>query len=203
VARYRDSTTDYGALDISLAGGLTPEAIAPIDKLVERATTYHAVDPKGGYRSLILALALYRAGKFQEALDRLLTDGLAQRYVQCSPVLALSYEQLGDRAESKHWFTRATDYYERTLNDLSAGTVQKPGNWEEFCICARSHERNRRPAAGGRSAAAPGRRELDRQETGKAQADCWPPRRWRWRAPRRLAIGRIQAASTSWRTRPS
>lgn len=198
LARFGESQTVTGAFDISLAGGLTAEAVVPSEKLLERAKAYYDVDPKDNFRIFISALALYRAGKLQDARARLLSDGQAQQHPHCQLLLALIDNRLFGPVASQQSLARATKFYERTLDDLSAGTGQRPWAWDEFCILLREAAiiAGRPPADDPRLHLWRARSWLSFEEAGKAQAELRsaavlaPSDTRVW-----LAIARIQAES--------
>jgi hypothetical protein len=115
---------------VAWACALAPKAVENLDKVVELAKL--AVERGGGtYENRpLLGAILYRAGKFDEALQQL--SNLAAEWEQgnsmptdTSPAYiwffqAMVHHQLGSSDEAKYWFDKAVKWSEEELQDTPA-----------------------------------------------------------------------------------
>src|SRR5262249_37664180 len=110
---------------------LTPDAVAdpgvPV-RLAEDALKLHAVtEREGSDRLRILGAALYRAGRFTEAI-RTLEERHRGRGDGGDPqgfaFLALAYHRLGHRAEARRWLDKLAAYRPKETGDLSWDDVE-------------------------------------------------------------------------------
>src|SRR5262249_54123412 len=105
---------------------LTPEAVAdpgvPV-RLAEAALNHHAVtEQEASDRLRILGAALYRAGRFAEAI-RTLEECQRGRGDGGDPqgfaFLALAHHRLGHRSEARRWLDKLAAYWPKETGDLS------------------------------------------------------------------------------------
>jgi eukaryotic-like serine/threonine-protein kinase len=110
---------------------LTPDAVAdpgvPV-RLAEDALKLHAVtEREGSDRLRILGAALYRAGRFAEAI-RTLEESHRGRGDGGDPqgfaFLALAHHRLGHRAEARRWLDKLAAYRPKETGDLSWDDVE-------------------------------------------------------------------------------
>ena len=110
---------------------LGPEAVddyAPVVRLAEAALE---ADPDSQPYLNTLGAILYRAGRFEEALERLTeANSLIEEpetESQSSPAytwyfLAMAHHKLGDDAEAKKWLDKATEWTDKVLAEHENGT---------------------------------------------------------------------------------
>ena len=110
---------------------LTPDAVAdpgvPV-RLAEAALKLHAVtEREGSDRLRILGAALYRAGRFAEAI-RTLEESHRGRGDGGDPrgfaFLALAHHRLGHRDEARRWLDKLAAYQPKETGDLSWDDVE-------------------------------------------------------------------------------
>ena len=97
-------------------------------RLAEVALKLHAVtEREGSDRLRILGAALYRAGRFAEAI-RTLEESHRGRGDDGDPrgfaFLALAHHRLGHRAEARRWLDKLAAYRPKETGDLSWDDVE-------------------------------------------------------------------------------
>ena len=112
-----------GIGDWSKATALAEKAVKSDPKLLQYQTTFGAV--------------LYRAGRFNEAVQRLSeADRLAKEPSEGQPTspayawffLAMAHHRIGHGDEAKKWLDRAVPWTDKTLHDEKQGTAAVPWN---------------------------------------------------------------------------
>jgi hypothetical protein len=113
--------------DVVWSSVLTPAGVADREGLVRLAESYLALH-RGARGSVgsealrLLGAALYRAGRFEEAIRRLDESDRARDDAgdpKAFAFLALAHHRLGHRDESKRWLDKLRDYQTRRVtNDL-------------------------------------------------------------------------------------
>jgi tetratricopeptide (TPR) repeat protein len=119
-------TADYLAWTRLLVGdGLDREQLARLEKLAR-----FAVDskPDNGYYRETYGAALYRAGKFKEAIEQL--NIAIKKYGEGGSVwqqmfLAMAHHRLNNRKEARDWLTRAVRQIEATRKARKPGRLQQ------------------------------------------------------------------------------
>jgi WD40 repeat protein/serine/threonine protein kinase len=99
--------TPKEAWAVAFAGTLLPEAVADPAALVRLAETALAKDPDPAAYREVLGAALYRSGRFQEAvvhLEKAAKDGGS---ASAELFLAMAHHRLGHAAEARTWLGRA------------------------------------------------------------------------------------------------
>ena len=105
-------TDDPGvAYDVARAGSLAPGATDLPQKLVALAEKSAAHAPREGWRMYVLGLALYRAGRYEEAIRKLNESREADPNWHATalnwPVLAMAHCRLGHADEATRWLAQA------------------------------------------------------------------------------------------------
>jgi eukaryotic-like serine/threonine-protein kinase len=99
------------ALGVARAGLLAPGVTEQPARLVELAGKGLAQNPNEPWRIYLLGLALYRAERYQEAIQRLTESGDLDPNWEAKPlnwpVLAMSHHRLGHADEAAAWLARA------------------------------------------------------------------------------------------------
>jgi tetratricopeptide (TPR) repeat protein/serine/threonine protein kinase len=135
--RYGDKSNQHGVAIIVKAEGLASQRTIEPEKLVGLAEHRLVLDPNNAEHRHALGLALYRAGRDDEARQQLLDGGPAEGWSASWPLLALIHHRLGERADSMRWLERARAWYDQTLDGLAAGTLQKIEHWDDAVVLLR------------------------------------------------------------------
>ena len=96
---------------------LSPEGLIESGRLVEMAKQVLAVEPTAGWRRYRVALAQYRAGQDQEALQTL--EGFTG-FSESWPVAAMIYHRLGQTNRARQELDKSDRQYERVLQQTLA-----------------------------------------------------------------------------------
>jgi tetratricopeptide (TPR) repeat protein len=112
---------------------LAPDAVADAAQVVQRAEKAVAKEPKNLRYLNTLGAALYRAGRFEDAVKRL-TEASASRPNEQEMTmpstwyfLALTHHRLGHADEARRWLDKADQATEEALTP-PAGPSEKSGN---------------------------------------------------------------------------
>jgi tetratricopeptide (TPR) repeat protein len=106
---------------------LAPDAVNDRNRLVHRAEAALRKGHQTGWASTILGAALYRVGRFAEAVQRLneanaVWEQAATKPAVYSPAytwffLAMAYQRQGDAAEARRWLDKAQKWMEQETQD--------------------------------------------------------------------------------------
>ena len=104
---------------------LAPQAVADLSPAIGLADKALQTNPKDTSYLNTLGGILYRAGRFEEAIQRM-TEGDPDAAVQFSPaytwyLLAMSHHRLGQRDKATQWLDKAVQWTERVLREHEAG----------------------------------------------------------------------------------
>jgi WD40 repeat protein/tetratricopeptide (TPR) repeat protein len=107
---------------------LGPEAVRELEQPVRLAARALDADPQDAY-AVTLGAALFRAGRFREAIRRLEPAGNAKKadptkVTPYSPAyrwlfLAMAHQRLGNAAEARRWLDKASRWMKRQAQDPS------------------------------------------------------------------------------------
>jgi tetratricopeptide (TPR) repeat protein len=96
---------------------LAPHDVAEPAKAVVLLETVVAVHPRGAWYRHTLAVALYRAGRFEQSVERgqksMKDDPAWQGHVVNWLLLALAKHRLGQDAEARAWLEKAVQWIEQ------------------------------------------------------------------------------------------
>jgi tetratricopeptide (TPR) repeat protein/serine/threonine protein kinase len=99
---------------------LTPDAVADFGPLAELAEALRAKDSKGWGCLGVVGAALYRAGRFKEAVARLdeacaahSAGGNARDWL----LLALAHHRLGNADQARHWLARGSQWLDKATRE--------------------------------------------------------------------------------------
>jgi tetratricopeptide (TPR) repeat protein len=106
---------------------LAPDSVKDLDQAVKLAEIAVRSDPKNDAYSLTLASALYRAGRFSEAIQRL-NDSAASGLAATKPssplhgwfFLAMAHRRLGHVEEAHEWLDKASKRVEQETKNPSS-----------------------------------------------------------------------------------
>jgi hypothetical protein len=106
------------------------EDLEPVLKLARRCA---ARAPQDGTLGLAVRAVLYRAGRFEEAIEQLIEANGLRDQARTSPAysryfLAMAHHRLGHEAEARRWMTEANAQAECELAPVADGTGQ-PAPW--------------------------------------------------------------------------
>jgi tetratricopeptide (TPR) repeat protein len=115
---------------------LGPDALPEFALAVASAERAAKKDAKSAQYASGLGAILFRAGRFDEARQKLEeADRLSSSAdpIRSAPAynwffLAMTHHRLGNADEAKQWFDKARDATDKALNELDAGTVKLPWN---------------------------------------------------------------------------
>ena len=106
--------------------------------LLERtaAANRNPLDPKakdGGLEQPAwLGMALYRAGRFQEAAQRLEVGYKDDPRVAFEYFLAMTHRRLGHAAEARKWLDQAVQHTEWAIKNRPAPSPSRPPLWGDY-----------------------------------------------------------------------
>jgi serine/threonine protein kinase len=113
---------------------LAPEAVDDYSQLIELARRGHNLAPNDVTMTQALGAALYRAGQYDEALEKLAKADSASADPNSSSLcarwfLAMTCEKLGNHASARQWYKRAEV---ETIDALAKGdtTMQQQVTWD-------------------------------------------------------------------------
>jgi tetratricopeptide (TPR) repeat protein len=102
---------------------LAPDAVKDRNRPVHLAEALLRKDPQTGWASTILGAALYRAGRFAEAVQRLTEASAAWEQAATKPeayspayiwfFLAIAHQHLGHAAEARRWLDKARNWMDK------------------------------------------------------------------------------------------
>jgi tetratricopeptide (TPR) repeat protein len=115
--RFGETEEDWIAFPVATACVLAPEGMGgstrPLElaeRIVSRDTGFHS--PEWEYRTT-LALALYRAGRFEPAIERAKESMAASPYGDNGInwlLLAMAHHRLGQSEEARHWLQKGRNW---------------------------------------------------------------------------------------------
>jgi tetratricopeptide (TPR) repeat protein len=136
--RYeRDQTNTIVAITVGYFGptrasvkawtcSLAPNAIANFGELVQRATQAADNNPKSYMHARAAGAVLYRAGKFEAAVERLEGASDLQELAPSAWLfLAMSHHQLGHADEARRWLDRAAEWMDRSREKKDGGAADR------------------------------------------------------------------------------
>jgi tetratricopeptide (TPR) repeat protein len=110
--RFAGTDDPQVALEVARAGSLGPGIRDP-EKLIALAEKSVARAPGEAWRIYVLGLALYRAGRYEEAIAKLNESNEAGRSWHARalnwPILAMAHDRLGHADEASRWLARADE----------------------------------------------------------------------------------------------
>jgi tetratricopeptide (TPR) repeat protein len=107
----------------------------PLVRLQEQLA---AKEPKNWYAVFTLGWALYRAGRYEEAVGKL-ADSCALHGKGGNPhdwlVLAMAHHRLGHDQEARRWLSKSTQWIDKALReDVADGRTGSPLRWNDRVI---------------------------------------------------------------------
>ena len=123
--RFGDTDKPEVAHWLAWAAVLAPQAVNRPDRPVALAAAAVASDPNDGRFSNTLGAALYRAGRFDDAVAKLNQVNAAWEQAATKPIdyspayswffLALAHQQLGHAEEARRWFDKAVAWAQQEI----------------------------------------------------------------------------------------
>jgi serine/threonine protein kinase/WD40 repeat protein/tetratricopeptide (TPR) repeat protein len=127
--RFARTTNAEAANFVAWVCVLGPEAVRDLEEAVRLAARAASADPKNDAYQVTLGAALYRAGRFQEAVQRLEQavnpkEADPTKVMQYSPAycwlfLAMAHQRLGHAAEAGRWLDKAVQWIKRQAKEPS------------------------------------------------------------------------------------
>ena len=111
--------------DVDLPLALVPNDLLSPDRLVEIARASIAMKPDEPWRKPPLPLALYRAGKYREAIDQLAS---ATPHIE-APVRAMALWKLGNKDEARKSLEQVDGVFDRWCRERSGGRGTSWTTW--------------------------------------------------------------------------
>jgi tetratricopeptide (TPR) repeat protein len=131
--QHRSATGTDAAVTIAHTWCLAPDPDMPAGELIELAETA-ATGVKHSWVEFELALALYRAGKFEKALAKLDQAKDMQDWPKVWVLRGMAHHQLGQAGECRNWLSKTGEWYDRATREArGAGLTMPfhPGWWEQ------------------------------------------------------------------------
>jgi tetratricopeptide (TPR) repeat protein len=133
--RFTDTQDPVLAASLAWTCSLAPGATADPDQVVRLANLAMAQDPNGYLFQRALGAALYRAGQYQQAIERF-TLALRLRK-QPAPLvwlfLALAHQRLKHSEEAKKWLDKAREWIDQARRQKAyEGGYNKAPSWDKI-----------------------------------------------------------------------
>ncbi len=116
---------------------LAPDAVADYSPVLRWAEECAQAEPEWSFSQLVWGAALYRAGKYEEAIGRLTeaeqlaqeSDASLESTVTCAwCFLAMAHHKLRHDVEAKQWLYKATDWTDRVVRQHEDGATTRSCN---------------------------------------------------------------------------
>jgi serine/threonine protein kinase/Flp pilus assembly protein TadD len=119
--QFGQTDEPFAAHCVAWASVLAPDAVEDLDRPVKLAESVLRGDPQNDPYTITLGAALYRAGRFAEAIRRLRGANAAwenKKATKYSPAytwlfLAMAHHRLGQAEEARRWLDKAVKWAER------------------------------------------------------------------------------------------
>ncbi len=128
LGQFEQATSSGIACNLAWACTLAPDLVPDAERLVQAARKGLDPQPQERYRLGVLGRALYRAGRFDEAVTQLTEIADLLNPVN-DVVLAMAWQQKGDAAQARAALARAQIWYDAATQQAVKGPIFRRPHW--------------------------------------------------------------------------